>query len=193
MKIKELVYIVVAVILIICTATITRKLFPKVKEVEVVKYIEKYDTVPIITYVASPPKYDTFYTQEVLYGDIIPADTAKILEDYFKVYDYNDTIVNNKFALVSVKEKVSTNKLIYREIKYQNKIKEIEVPDKPTLKEMSKWYAVGGIGTSIDKSHDTYLKIGIGYKFKKDQFVSVTASYIINKPYVEVSLAIPIK
>ena len=118
------------------------------------------------------PKPDTFYVQEILWDSTI-VDTNSILADYFKTYEYRDTLVDNQFALVTLFEKTYMNKVSGRIVSFKNRVEPTLtlVPEEKKLN----WYIGGEFG--VGENGLTSASFGFGLKDRKENF------YLINNNF----------
>jgi len=144
-----------------------------------------YDTIkgdsipyPVVKYKPVPVYRDTGSTKWK-YNKI---DTSAILEDYFAKYFYNDTLIDNEFMFVSIKDTVSENKIIYRKptISYFPTYITKTVPIKNPVKR--KLY----IGGSISGFNDIIPYIGVMYLDKKN--TAVTLQYGVTNDSYQVGM-----
>jgi hypothetical protein len=85
---------------------------------EFLKKVEyAYDTVVILknNYIPVPESME-----KIIYHTT-PADTAKIIEDYFSKLYYSDTLINDTTALIIVKDSVLQNRIVSRSWEFQNR------------------------------------------------------------------------
>lgn len=107
------------------------------------------DSVPYKVEVKVPVPY------KVLELVTVPTviDTMAILQDYFKTYFYQDTITDDTSMMVILSEKISQNRVIEREVQFQN-LREISiVTNKVFNKKRNKVYAglsIGGNATAMN-------------------------------------------
>ena len=133
-------------------------------------------TVDTVWHISIPPipKPDTFYTQEVLYDSTI-IDTAAIIADYIKTNVYNDTLISDEQILVTLKEKVSYNKISSRILSYKYKPQPINTVIEVPKKKLSLY--MGG-EVAVDAFGLTKASIGIGLKDKRDIFYTIDNNFV---------------
>ena len=141
----------------------------------IVKIETKYDTIvnTIETYV---PEYRTEVkwktrtihdTIEV--HDTIPIDTLSILEDYFKVYAYTDTLAKDSVTFI-INDTISQNKILARGIEYS-----LVYPTTIISKEsaVNKRELYIGLGLGGDKQQISYIGSELMLRNKKKQIYGI--------------------
>lgn len=114
--------VVVSIICFICGGVVIWFLKPseKCKTETKTEYI-KGDSIPYYVKVVSPPviremiavKLDTLFLN-------IPVDTFALLSQYFEIINYNDTIKQDSSFIAYLRETVTQNRIIKRELLMQN-------------------------------------------------------------------------
>jgi hypothetical protein len=135
-------------------------------------YVSRVDTV-IKTIYLSAPKPDTFYAYDILV-DTFGVDTASILADYNKTYEYNDTIVKDKNLTVTLSEKTHKNRIEGRVVNF-TQLTPVYV--EPVISKNARLYLGGEIGASVGGL--TTASLGVGLKTKKDFF------FLLNNNFAE--------
>lgn len=84
----------------------------------VVKTEVRWDTLKVDTLIYVPEWKTRVPTQTDSSTGLIkpPADTAAILEDYFASYVYEDTVRLDSFGYLAIRDTISRNKIISREV-----------------------------------------------------------------------------
>jgi len=89
---------------------------PDAKVITITDTVYSTDTVRVITQVPKPYK--------VIYHDtttIIHIDTAFVIKDYSSYVIYEDTLMNDSLAFISLRDTVYHNRLLNRRLTYYNR------------------------------------------------------------------------
>lgn len=163
MKIENKFYWIVIIILVLiiwfrgCETSVE----PEIKtKIEIV-----YDTIPkeIPVYI---PKWHT----RIEHYDTIPIDTAKILDDYYATYYYQDSIINDTLSLY-ISDSIEQNKIKSRQINYSLILPTKIVTNEVTLNKREIYLGllsqpgVGGLYKD-KKGHIYGLQVGVTPEFK---------------------------
>ena len=106
--------IVLIALSIIVLLNISQK--PDTKVITITDTVYSTDTVRVITQVPKPYKviyHDTTTTTHI--------DTAFIIKDYSSYVNYEDTLMNDSLAFISLRDTVYHNRLLNRRLTYYNR------------------------------------------------------------------------
>lgn len=131
----------------------------------------------------APPafeKWDTLYLPEIM-----PVDTAAILQDYFSFYVYDDE-VKHKYGRTFIKDTVSRNKIVGRQVTHDLLVPSITKTITLTMPPKNQVYlgaalfgnqrepASGyGIDISLKTKHDRILEAGWLQQFNGEGFFKI--------------------
>lgn len=115
--------------------------------IEIVKEIVKYEKLPADTIKISYPEpykvYDTITDLQTIY-----VDTAKFIDDYFKVREYHLDFSKDSLGNFIVDAKVHKNSLLYAKAQIEPVIKTVTIEKTKYISKTFQIYTI--IGTSFD-------------------------------------------
>jgi hypothetical protein len=134
----------------------------------------KGDSIPVPYEVIKWKPSDPVEVEVIKYVDPEEVDSAKIAEEYFKVYsdyasikNYNKVLKDDSLAYIRLKESVQYNSIFGRELIYEHRTPTVVITQPP--KHIYTTSIVGGIEAGLGG-----VDVGIGIITKKNMFLKVS-------------------
>jgi hypothetical protein len=192
---KKYVNIIGLALIILLVILLTSKVNCNPKIIKQKITITSSDTVTLYdTLKVEIPKYIPKWTERTIHDTLlINVDTAAILEDYYCMYGYSDTINRDSLKLI-INDIVTQNKIMSRNIKYDI-VRTTKVINNNIIVKKRGTYV--GLGTIIDGGQIKYISPEIILRTKEDLIFGLGAGGLrINntgKPIVSLRFLYPIK
>jgi len=104
----------------------------------------------------------------------VNVDTLAILRDYYTKYSYRDTVLVDKYGTGIIKDDVTQNEIVSRQIEW-----DLDIPivkETITVKELPKNQLYIGAGMGLDKvNFINNVNVGLLFKTKKDKIYGLNA------------------
>ena len=167
-NLKNLLIVLLIVIILLLRQCGGKSIPGKDRIITKIKTVVEIDTITVFVPNYIPKWHDRIIPGDTVYKDI---DTSAILEDYFAIYYYSDTIEDDSVKII-INDSISTNKIANRNLQYEilYPVKTIAITEEHYLNKRE-FYVGPHIGASVNALK--YINVEVLFRSKKGTALSL--------------------